>query len=37
MRPVSAFHYLDKGSLATIGRARAVPDGEAELGSGPVG
>ena len=25
-RPVSAFHYLDKGNLATIGRARAVAD-----------
>jgi NADH dehydrogenase len=25
-RSVSAFHYLDKGNLATIGRARAVAD-----------
>jgi NADH dehydrogenase len=25
-RPVSSFHYLDKGNLATIGRARAVAD-----------
>jgi NADH dehydrogenase len=25
-RPVSAFHYFDKGNLATIGRARAVAD-----------
>ena len=25
-RPVKAFHYLDKGNLATIGRARAVAD-----------
>jgi NADH dehydrogenase len=25
-RPVSPFHYLDKGNLATIGRARAVAD-----------
>jgi NADH dehydrogenase len=25
-RPISAFHYLDKGNLATIGRARAVAD-----------
>jgi NADH dehydrogenase len=25
-RPVSPFHYFDKGNLATIGRARAVAD-----------
>jgi NADH dehydrogenase len=25
-RPISPFHYLDKGNLATIGRARAVAD-----------
>ena len=25
-RPTEAFHYLDKGNLATIGRARAVAD-----------
>jgi NADH dehydrogenase len=25
-RSISAFHYLDKGNLATIGRARAVAD-----------
>ena len=25
-RPIEAFHYLDKGNLATIGRARAVAD-----------